>query len=624
MILADVFETFRDTSLSSDVYELDPAHYVSAPQLSWDAMLKCTAVELDLISDPAMFHMIDSGIRGGMCMIVKRMSRANNKYMGPAYDPSKPSKYILDLDANNLYGWAMSQPLPTGGFEFVEPRLFDDYKWTDWLDLGKEIGYVVECDLEYPEHLHDAHNDYPLAPERMDIKEDMFSEKQEELTLCYTKPRGGNSTKLVTTLLPKKKVVLHNLMLKFYLDHGMKLTKIYRVIQFKQSPWLAPYIQKNSLLRKNAKNDFERDFFKLMNNAIYGKTCENLKKRTDIRLVNDRKDAKLLIERAQCLNFRIFNEEKGLVGVESRKTKIMIDKPFYVGFSVLELSKLHMYRFHYDVIKKDYGARAELLFTDTDSLMYEIETEDVYDDMLKRADLYDLAEYPKDHKCYDPTNNKVIGKFKDETKGEPIVEFIGLRPKMYSFVTSKIVNGEPELHEKHTAKGIQSSAAARLRHENYRQQLEMPYENTLTNRRIGARSHQLYSMEFEKRGLCAMDNKRYIVDDNIHTLAYGHSRIPVRINLVDPLDDDEENVFSIEEAIREGLINRGTYAGAGLLNKDGCDPGTVFNNMRKTLTEFDHLCNRSGVPSAQANAAENPLLDDHSKEFEEFLALMND
>ena len=343
MILTDVFESFRDTSLSKEVYELDPAHYVSAPSLSWDAMLKCTGVELELISDPAMFNMIDKGIRGGLSMIVQRKARANNKYMGPLYDPAAPSSYLLDLDANNLYGNAMSEALPTGAFRWFDSPAIHDYNWTAWLEDDPRIGHIVECDLNYPESLHEAHNDYPLAPERMEIKSEMLSEKQEQLTLTYQASRGGNGSKLVTTLLPKKKMVLHSKVLKFYLEHGLTLTKIHRVIIFHQSPWLAPYIAKNSTLRAQAKNGFEKDFFKLMNNAIYGKTCENLKERTDIRLVNNSSQLKRLINKPNLLQTRIFNQGKDLVGVELRKTRIMIDKPFYLGFCVLDLSKRHMY-----------------------------------------------------------------------------------------------------------------------------------------------------------------------------------------------------------------------------------------------------------------------------------------
>ena len=191
--------------------------------------------------------------------------------------------------------------------------------------------------------------------------------------------------------------------------------KVHRVIKFKQSTWLAEYINLNQRLRAAATNDFEKDFFKLMNNAIYGKTCENQKKRTDIKLVLNDQKRKSLTEKPHCLGFKIFGEN--LAAVEMRKIQLMINKPFYVGFSVLELSKLLMARFHYEYILPKYGDKASLLFTDTDSLMYHIETENIYEDFWADRDRFDFAGYPRvdvtksdQHpmsKYYDPTNNKV-------------------------------------------------------------------------------------------------------------------------------------------------------------------------------------------------------------------------
>ena len=171
---------------------------------------------------------------------------------------------------------------------------------------------------------------------------ELLSGTQAEVRTHYRIPRASHNTKLVPNLFNKRKYLVHYLNLKFYLEHGMKLVKIHRVLRFEQSRWLAAYIQKNSDLRALAMNDFEKEFFKLMNNSIYGKTCENQKKRTDIKLVTDEKKCKKLVEKPHCLNFRIFDEK--LAAIEMRKLKTMINKPFYVGFSVLELSKLHMYR----------------------------------------------------------------------------------------------------------------------------------------------------------------------------------------------------------------------------------------------------------------------------------------
>ena len=286
--------------------------------------------------------MIEGGMRGGVCMISTRYAKANNKSMGPLYDATLPSSYIIYLDANNLYGWAMSQSLPYGHFQWEEnPERWVTFDWTSLQDTDG-CGNIVECDLEYPLELHDHHNDYPMAPERVNINVEMLSETQVEISRHYNQSRAQRNVKLVPNLMKKEKYTVHYLNLKFYLEHGMKLTKLHRIISFVQKPWMREYIQMNTRMRAAAKNDMEKDFHKLMNNAVYGKTCENQRKRTDIQLVNDRNKARKLIDKPHCIDVSIFDEN--LVGIELRKVKQMITKPSYVGFTVLELSKLHMMR----------------------------------------------------------------------------------------------------------------------------------------------------------------------------------------------------------------------------------------------------------------------------------------
>ena len=238
LLLADVFENFRNICL--DNYKLDPAHYFTAPGLAWDACLKITGVELELVSDIDMLLMIEKGIRGGVSMISNRHGKANNKYMGESFNEKEPSKYIQYLDANNLYGWAMSKPLPTHGFKWMK---------VDELETWELHPCILEVDLEYPKNLHDLHNDYPLAPEQIMV---------------------NKTSKLIPNLGDKKKYVLHYENLKQYLKLGLKLTHIHRGIKFKESPWLEKYISLNTKLRTEAKNEFEKDFFKLMNNAVFG------------------------------------------------------------------------------------------------------------------------------------------------------------------------------------------------------------------------------------------------------------------------------------------------------------------------------------------------------------------
>ena len=204
------------------------------------------------------------------------------------------------------------------------------------------------------------HNEYPLAPERLMV---------------------NNVEKLIPNLNDKTKYVLHYENLKLYESLGLKITKIHRGIKFEESDWLKSYIDQNTSLRATATNEFEKDFFKLMNNSVFGKTMENIRNRVDIRLVNDKAKARKLAAKPNFQHCTIFNEN--LVGIHMKKTKLTFNKPVYLGMCILDLSKTLMYDFHYSYIKSKYGTRAKLLFTDTDSLAYEIETEDFYKDISK-------------------------------------------------------------------------------------------------------------------------------------------------------------------------------------------------------------------------------------------------
>ena len=284
LLLADVFENFRKTCIQ--YYKLDPCHYFTSPGLSWDAMLKMTDIKLELMTDIDMFQFIEKGMRGGISYIANRYGKANNKYMRE-YDEKAPSKYIMYLDANNLYGWAMSQYLPTGGFKWMTDKQINN------IDLAKynensEKGLILEVDLEYPKELHDLHNDYPLGSEKVKVTDNMLSGYCKKIQKKFN-ISTGLVHKLIPTLCDKEKYVLHYRNLQLYLDLGLKLKKVHRVLEFNQSPWLKQYIDFNTQKRTQAKNSFEKDFFKLMNNSVFGKTMENIRKRVDVRLITDKK-----------------------------------------------------------------------------------------------------------------------------------------------------------------------------------------------------------------------------------------------------------------------------------------------------------------------------------------------
>ena len=346
LLLTDVFENFRNTCMQ--YYGLDPCHYFTSPGLSWEAMLKMTNVKLELMTDINMYQLNEKGMRGGVSHIANRYGKANNKYM-KEYNENEPSKYLMYLDANNLYGWAMSQYLPYGSFKWLSDEELNK------IDLGKykedsREGLVLEVDLEYPNNLHELHNDYPLAPEKIKVSKNMLSEYCNKISEKYKIP-FGLVNKLIPTLNNKKEYVVHYRNLQLYMDLGLKVTNIHRALKFKQSPWLNQYIDFNTNKRKEAKTSFEKDFFKLMNNSIFGKTMENLRKRVDVRLVTDVDQFTRLTSKPTFVSSKIFN--KNLVAVHKIKETLKLNRPAYVGMCILDLSKTLMYNFHYNYIKKN-------------------------------------------------------------------------------------------------------------------------------------------------------------------------------------------------------------------------------------------------------------------------------
>ena len=496
LLLADVFENFRDLCLK--IYKLDPVYYFTAPGLAWDACLKMTDIQLELLSDVNMLLMFEKGIRGGISIISNRYGEANNKYMKD-YNKNKDSKYLMYLDANNLYGCAMSEKLPTHGFKWLTSGEMENLFNNQIVQVWEKTPCILEVDLEYPEKLHDLHNDYPLCPERV---------------------KCDKVEKLIPNLRDKKNYVIHYKNLMQCLRLGMKLKKIHRGIGFVESEWMKLYINMNTNLRAQAKNNFEKDFFKLMNNSVFGKTMENIRNRVDVKLVNTEEKFKKLVAKPNFKSRKIFNEN--LISVHMKKTSLTMNKPVYLGMCILELSKTIMFDFHYKYIKPKYGNKAKLLFTDTDSFLYEIETEDFYKDISGDVrDRFDTSEYPENHPSGIPTgvNKKVLGMFKDEAAGKIIKEFVGLRSKLYSY---KMDEGK----ENKKCKGVKKQVVEEsITHEDYKTCLLTGKETLRKQNILRSYDHEVYTEEVNKIALSAEDDKRYILSDGMDTLAWGHYKI---------------------------------------------------------------------------------------------------
>ena len=509
LLLADVFENFRTVCLSN--YGLDPSWYFTAPGLFWDAMLKVSKISLDLISDYDMLMMVEEGVRGGITQCVGRYAKADNPYVNTTEGGGcrgEDNTYLFYLDATNLYGWSMSQTLPTGSFQWVteEEELSSILRRS--CDDG--VGYILDVDVSYPQHLHDAHKDFPLLVENK------------------KPPPTGKWKKLLAHLGDRRHYIVHYSILKQAVEMGLIIVKIHRAIKFEQSAWCKVYIDLNTEKRKLATNDFEKNFYKLANNAVFGKSMENLRNRMNMSIVTNPKKLMKMVCKPNFLSRTIIAEN--VVIVHMKKEEILFDKPIYVGMCILDISKILMYDFHYGTMLKLYGPdRLTLLYQDTDSLLYRIKTTDVYKDILERGilrDALDTSDYPENHPCFSLKNKKVLGKFKDELAGVPLAEFVGLRPKMYAV---RSMDG----YERKKVKGVKTSAVThRVTFNDYLETLNKGVDSYITFHSIQSKHHTVSTVRQNKLVLTSNDDKRYILPtDPTQTLPYGHYNCPLSVSL---------------------------------------------------------------------------------------------
>ena len=348
LLLADVFENFRDKCIKE--FELDRAHFVSLPGLAWQAFLKKTNIELELLTDYDMLLMVEKGMRGRICHSIQRYAKANNKYM-KSYNKDEESSYIQYSDANNLYGWAISKKLPVTGFKWLDTSETSNKINEEFIKNYDNKGYILEVEVKYPKRLQELYSDLPFLSERMEV---------------------NKCKKLVCNLFNKKKYVAHINSLKQVLNHGLKLKKNHRVIEFNQEAWLKPYIDMNTELREAEKNDFKKDLLKLRNNSVFGKTMENIRKHRDIKIVTTDKKRSKLVSEPNYHTINLISEDLSII--EMKKTKVKMNKPIYLGLSILEISKTLMYEFWYDYMKPKYNDNVKLCYMDTESFIMNIKT----------------------------------------------------------------------------------------------------------------------------------------------------------------------------------------------------------------------------------------------------------
>ncbi|GET56611.1 uncharacterized protein LOC114539624 [Rhizophagus irregularis DAOM 181602=DAOM 197198] len=479
-----------------------------------------------------MHDFTEKAKRGGIAMAGHRFLKANNPKMGDSFNPSKPTTWISYVDANNLYGWAMSQYLPIGNYRWeASPEYFKQNP-----DKQKQILNVIlntKPDAAY----------LPPAVDSIAVKKDRLSPYITKLVDNLDGGRFPETEKLVPHLGKHEDYVIHYQELQYYIKLGMVVDEITQVLSFDQDNWLAPYIAKNTNLRQQSKNSFEKDFFKLMNNSVYGKTMENVRKYQDVKLMRmiNENDEKKFLKKVRKPSFKYARQlGNTLVGAHMGKASVILNKPIIIGASVLGLSKLLMYRFWYGFVKEKYGNKVRLGYMDTDSFIYHVETEDIYKDMAERPDLFDLND------------TKTIGLFKDETPGNVITESYHIRAKSYHYVLA-----DKSTKSKH--KGVSKKGMSDMAKDTYFPSLggtllddtvekdeifdpmtqvyrDCLFENNIfyaKNVGMRTKNHVISLIESEKKALSPIDTKRWIWSDGISSLPFGHWRIQVYKKLLE-------------------------------------------------------------------------------------------
>ena len=521
-LLAECFMAFRKIIMSD--YNLDPAHYISLPQLAFDAMLKLTAVQIELITNIDQYMLIAENIRGGVSFVNER------KVVGEQ-NAENSGEHLLYLDVNNLYGKAQCYPMPVSDYRWLSGEEIEKIDWQMQND-EQDTGYILEVDLSYPDNLHLLHEGLPLAPESKAVRYDILSDyaKRAHDWLNSSQKSNYKAQKLIGHFLPRKKYGVHYMNLKTYLDLGMKLDAVHRVIAFTQTPFLKEYVEETCRKRALAKTKFEKNCQKLMNNAVYGKTIQNNRKFTKLYFYHDAKKAKRAMAHPLTKQFKIFHP--GLAAIIRKQGRVTLDRCYAVGFTILERSKDFMYKeYYYKILPRLGGVKmCKVVMSDTDSLILRVHYISKWRCLDALKEIMDFSNYPKNHPLYSETNKMQLGFWKDELEGRyNMVACVCIRSKAYAYVTIKVKEYFSELQhsdfleEVKKCKGVVKSARAMLSFEDYDKCLNQDefhsVEASMTV--ISSKNHVNHTKEIKKRAFSSFDDKRFLRDCGMHSTPYG-------------------------------------------------------------------------------------------------------
>ncbi|MEW8542131.1 MAG: hypothetical protein AB2693_01235 [Candidatus Thiodiazotropha sp.] len=464
-------------------------------------------------------------IISGGCTIVgtPRLAQANNPKMPEGrYDPEKPTSYIQFLDFNSLYPSIMADfPLPTYGFKWLTKTEIDNFNLSG-IAADSDTGYILVCDLECPEEIHDKFDAFPMCPENVTVGVDDVSPYTKELAAaCNMNLRP--SKKLCLTLAPKKHYAVHYLTLQCYLRHGMVLTQIHKVLSFRQSLWLQDFMKFTTEKRRSATNEFDGMLYKSVGCNVFGKSIENVKQRINVKIVTSAQKLRRLVNKPSFQAVRVF--DSNMAAVQLYREKVKLNKPIAVGFTVLELAKMKMYDFWYDVLLEAFkDFKVSLLMSDTDSFLVHLESvsasasdDSVMTILQDYKDKFDLSKLEEGNPLRDDKNRQIPGKMKLQLPNETCMEAVVLSSKCYSILTDK------------GSLAAMKGVPGRLQHEVYKECILNDKCHVGRIRSVKHFGQSLYHVSTERRMLSPIDMKRYYLSAN-ESLSYGHYRLRDVVN----------------------------------------------------------------------------------------------
>lgn len=505
LLLAEIIFQYRDVIFQDA--QLDILHYLSTPQIALDFMLKLTGVKIELLTDLDKILFVERNIRGGLSFISQRLVEVER---------DEKMKEILFVDANNLYGQSMSGFLPFNNFKWMEDSQFRDTD-IDWKTINTqgEDGFILEVDLAYPEHLHEEHNSFPLAPQKLKVNLEMLSPYARACHFAL-KPEimKYNAEKLTSTFLPRRNYVCHFANLQLYLQQGMILEKVHRVLTFKQKKFIKPYIDYCTRKRMESVSSFQGSIFKLLSNSLFGKFLEHQRDRLNASFVSTEGAARRSLSNPCFERYKILNEE--LVVFFMKQKQVTLNKAYPVGFTILEQSKVHMYDFFYNVLKPMFN-RASLFLTDTDSYGVLVEKYPEQRDVSAIQCLkehMDFSNYDPSHPTFNKEKKNKLGLFKDETMGKRIRDFVGMKSKSYCIRYFD----EKKLHVR--TKGVSRGYRPLIKMKHFRNCLEQQKQHVMKMYQISSKNHVVTTKELSKVAFSSFDDKRYLLCA-VHSTPYG-------------------------------------------------------------------------------------------------------